>query len=93
VIYLFPHSKTDTFLSTARVSAPTLPPGAVKAFVGQAYIFSEDLDSANPATGCTDGCDLAIDRSLGDSFFQFSFVDARGVGVAKGQIQLLAVPR
>ena len=90
VAYLVPASPSIKFLSEATISAPTLPSGASKAFVHQAYIYTEDLDASSQGLVCTDGCNLALDRSLGDSYYQFSFTNAAGEVIAKGQTRLLS---
>ncbi len=89
-VYLVPASASVKFLSESAISAPTLPSGATKAFVHQVYIYSEDLDASTQGLECTDGCNLALDKSLGDSYYQFSFTNAAGEVIAKGQTRLLS---
>jgi Bacterial Ig domain len=88
-IYLVPASASVKFLSESAISAPSLPSGASKAFVHQAYIYAEDLDASTQGLECTNGCDLALDRNLGDSYYQFSFTNAAGVVVGRGPARLL----
>ena len=89
-VYLVPASATVKFLSESAIAAPTLPSGASKAFVHHAYIYTEDLDASFPGLECTDGCNLPLDRNLGDSYYQFSFTNADGVVIGRGPARLLS---
>lgn len=89
VVYLMPAAASEKFLSTTAVAAPALPSGASKAYLHQAYIYSEDLDTSTQGLDCTNGCNLALDRNLGNSYYQLSFTNAAGVGVGKGPIRML----
>jgi hypothetical protein len=88
-IYLVPASASVKFLSESAISAPALPSGASKAFVHQAYIYAEDLDASTQGLECTNGCNLALDKNLGDSYYQFSFTNAAGAVVGKGPARML----
>lgn len=89
VLYLIPSSKADQFLTSVAISPPVLPAGASRAFVHQAYIYSEDLDAAYQGQECTNGCKIYIDRQLGNSYYQFSFSNNEGMVIGKGPGRLL----
>ena len=86
VVYLFPTSPTTRYLLPFPVSAPTLPAGATAAWLHQAYVYSEDLDNQTAGIDCTSGCNLQLDRTLGDVFYRFFFVDSNGKLVGKGPV-------
>jgi hypothetical protein len=79
VVYLFPFSAATSYLTPVSVPAPTLPSGATAAFVHVGYIYSQDLGNQTSGILCTSGCTLELDRTVGDVFYQYFFVDSNGV--------------
>jgi hypothetical protein len=88
-IWLFPVASTMSYLSSNPIPTPSLPGGAAAAILHYAYIYSQDLDSQTDGADCTSGCSLALDRGLGDVFYQFFFVDNNGTLVAKSSVNLI----
>lgn len=86
VIYLFPTAAATNYLASTSIPAPALPAGAANALLHQGYIYSQDLDNQTAGIDCTPGCTLQLDRSLGDVFYQFFFVDSMGRLLGKSSV-------
>lgn len=85
-IYLFPRVHSTRFLTAVHIPAPALPPGAERAVLHHSIIYSDDLEKEVNGTDCLNGCDVLIDKNLGESFYQFLFVNRDGAVVKRGPV-------
>jgi hypothetical protein len=86
VVYLFSKSRATHYLAKVHVPAPGLPRGASQAVLHHGYIYSEDVPKSLQGIECSKGCNLEIDRTLGDVFGQFLFLNRDGAVVERGPV-------
>ena len=88
-VYLFPSLSSKTYAQNI-VFTPTLPPGAVKAYLRYNYIYDQDLDRQTDGMNCTASCSLQLDTALGDIYYQYSYLDQDGNLI--GRSSILKIP-
>ena len=86
LVYVAPTGPAALGMQSVRV---TVPDRRARYFLRIGYFYSDMLDEHADAIDCTNGCDAAVDRSLGDVFYQFVYVDRDGVPRAKSPAMAL----
>jgi hypothetical protein len=86
VVYIFPNSAAAPIDTVAFSAAPS---NGAKVALRYGYVFAGNVAGFGEAVDCSNGCSLAIDRKLGDVFYQYTVVDACGTVVSRSGMQTL----
>ena len=71
VVFLFPTGSTGRFLSAVRIVPSN---GSDKVVLHYSYIYKDALPQSLTGLGCTDGCTLHLDHTLGPVHYELTYL-------------------